>query len=263
MFGRFDLIKKTGRSEKTPVSEIEIFKPWLYPEDYHGAILTDWADLLKAGAGTQSGFVRSVSKSAGRRWDNLILRGFFANLWHGQKGLEQMPFDFTNNTVSVGVGASSATGLNTRKIEMGLKKLKQQSLFLGYEEVFMVLDSTGNDQLIRDIKAVHKDFEKLGGKIEKGMLLEYQGVKFKHIEFLNPVEYPDAEDLFDADTNVALYPMYVKSRMHLGAWKSFSMKAAERPDLSHAQQIYAYMSANATRLEKSTGVLAIESDVTK
>lgn len=236
--GAIEMQAPTGRFADIGRVDASLDRRWVLPNNYDLPQLIDSFDELRLLQDPKSKFVQNAVAAANRRYDKEIIAAFFADAKTGKTGSATTSF-LTANQVSVNMGASTATGLNVKKLREAKKILMSYNIDVATEQVFCGITAKQHDDLLAETQVVSTDFN------DKPVLTEGQIMRFLGINFV-------VSELFATDgSGYRRVPVWVKSGMHLGNWGSLYTDISQRKDLSsHPFQAYMKMTIGATRLDE-------------
>lgn len=238
-FGATTAVKKTNRHADTPLLDVPQDKRWVFPLDYEWASLIDNQDKLRMIVDPASPYARAGAAAMNRAMDDEILIAIFGTNFTGENGTTTETFgtvDSGTYDVSTNVGGTSSN-MNVAKLQSAIQKLMLNNKGELTEAVYGVITSTEHDSLLKEVQINNKDF---GGSavLVDGKVSRFMGVEFTISERLTVV-----------NSTGHLCPVFLKSGMYLGLWNDLMTRVSERPDKSHATQIYLCDTFGATRTQ--------------
>ena len=142
------------------------------------------------------------------------------------------------NTVGSADGLT-ATGMNVRKINRGIRIFNAQYVETDYEELWGALNAQGMEELYNDITTINTDFAKMA-------VLDEQKRIVKRVAGVNWVSY---EALPDIDANDFGGTMWCKSGMWYGDFDPITTRAEPNPSKKYRVHPYVENWFGATRSE--------------
>jgi hypothetical protein len=239
-FGEVAAVKKTGRHTDTPLLDVPQEKRWVFPVDYEWASLIDNQDKLRMIVDPTSPYAMAGAAAMNRAMDDEILTAVFGTNFKGENGTTAETFDTTNFQVGVNVGGT-ASSINVAKLQSAIQKLIAANKGELTEEVWGCISSFEHDALLKEVQINNKDF---GGS---AVLVDGKVTRFMGVNFII------SERLAITGGN-RLIPIWVKSGLHLGMWQDIMTRIAERPDKSHATQVYLCGTFGATRTQPGKSI---------
>lgn len=238
--------RKTQRNQDTPNMATPLDRRWIYPVDWDWGDLIDSTDRVRLGIQPDGEYTQAGVRAMMRAEDEEILGMFFGTAKVGEIGGTSKNFPAANevavDVVDQGVTPDD-TGMNHAKILKGREILAGNKVDLDSEELFMAITEKDVTDLFGYNVTTSIDF--IDGKpVSTGKLPMLYGVKFV------PFSSSYLTELGLISGTTADLPMWVKSGMHLGAWKEREIKVTERADKSFATQIYMCQTLGATRLQE-------------
>lgn len=238
-FGATTAVKKTNRHADTPLLDVPQDKRWVFPLDYEWASLIDNQDKLRMIIDPNSPYARAGAAAMNRAMDDEILIAIFGTNFTGENGTTSEGFGTVGSgtyDVSTDVGGTG-TNMNVAKLQSAIQKLMLANKGELMEAVNGVITSTEHDSLLKEVQVHNKDF---GGTavLVDGKVSRFMGINFTISERLAVV-----------NSTGHLCPMFLKSGVYLGLWNDLMTRVSERPDKSHATQIYLCDTFGATRTQ--------------
>lgn len=241
--------KNPARLSDTPVNDISADQRWIYPNEYDNALYITKQDEVKMMVDLKGPYSTGQAEAMGRAEDDEILQAFFADAKTGKNGGTTTSFP-AGNIVAVNYGASTNVGLTVPKLRKAKQILMSKGVRFGSEDVYCGVTSLDHDYLLNEIQVINSQYNQLGAKIQDGIIQEFLGIKFVHVEFSDSASYDAAATLVNGSSQ-RLVPLWAKSGMHLGYWNNLEVKVSERNDKRHALQMYARQVIGATRTQEN------------
>lgn len=235
--GEVTATKKTSRHQDTPIQSTPHDARWVYPADYIYADLIDKTDKLRMVADFESPYAMAGAASIERWKDDAIVEAFFADAKTGEKGTTTTSFP-SSQQVSVSLGASGATGLNTAKLKRARKLFLAGEVDLDFEQMFCSITDDQDEDLLNEAEVVSKEFNSKP-VLEEGKIIRWLGINFKHCQRL-------ATD----SSSYRRVPVWVPSGMHLGMWNDVETDIGVRRDKSNSTQVSVEGTFGSTRIEE-------------
>lgn len=211
---------------------------WVTPNDYDLPQLLDSFDQARLLTDPKSSYVANAVAAANRQMDQEVINAFFAAAKTGKTGSSSTSF-LSANQIAATMGASSATGLNVKKLREAVKILMSYNVDLNSEQVYAAITAKQHDDLLAEATVISTDFNSKPVLVD-GKITRFMGINFIHTELLGV-----------DSSSYRRVPVWVKSGMHLGQWGSLYTDVDQRKDLSgHPWQAYLKMTIGATRLDE-------------
>lgn len=211
---------------------------WVTPNDYDLPQLMDSFDQARLLTDPKSSYVANAVYAANRQMDQEVINAFFAAAKTGKTGSGSTSF-LSANQVAATMGASSATGLNVKKLREAIKILMAYNVDLNVEQPYAAITAKQHDDLLAEATVISTDFNSKPVLVD-GKITRFMGINFIHTELLGV-----------DGSSYRRIPVWVKSGMHLGQWGSLYTDVDQRKDLSgHPWQAYLKMTIGATRLDE-------------
>lgn len=191
--------------------------------------LIDKFDMLKMLIDPTSTIIEGATNALGRKLDDKIVTGFFADAVEGKDGTSTVVFP-AGNQIAVNEGASSNVGLTIPKLRKARKLLRQAEVDLAAERPRIAVTAIQLDDLLANTEVTSADYNTVKALV-KGEVDTFMGFDFVHSERLS----------VDASGYRRL-PVWVPSGMVLGVGMEPKAAVAPRPDKRFMP--YAYFSAS-------------------
>lgn len=223
--------------------------------------LVDNADQLATTIGLQGAYTMSGAGTVARAKERRILEGFYGPIISGKDGTTITPFPAgLIIPVTVG-GVAGAQRLNVPKVRAAKLQLDQQFVD-PMEDRFMVVNAIQADDLLAELQATSKDFEKAFAVKynDKGGLSGLLGFNFIQMELGNPQLGPAAALTVDA-SNYRRNPFWVKSGLRLNYWQRLRTMVDRLPQKMGSIQVFAGTTCAATRTQAGKCGIILNSEV--
>jgi len=222
--------KRTTRHGDTPLIETPHDRRWVFPSDYEWADLIDDQDKLRVIADPTSPYAINGAMALGRSIDDEIISAMTGSALTGEDG-----------TVSVAhsnTAATTAGGLTIAKLREAKQLLLAAEVDIDNEELYCVIGAQQHDDLLGETQVINLDYSNQPVLVD-GRIRAFMGFNFIDSQRLA---------LSGTDRTVVAW---AKSGMHLGMWNDINAQISDRPDKSHATQVYVKGTFGATRLEEN------------
>lgn len=269
MMGSLSLVEKTGRNPQTPTTDVTTGRRWITTTPYHNAWLYDKDDdlqmILDPTSDIQTAFVRAVN----RKKDDIILAAFDATVQSGRRygdstitwasalgttkytntsGGRTIPWDCAEGNCAAG-----DTGMTVEKIELIKEYFALNDADDETTPLWCAINPRQATQLFGQMEYTNSDYTE-GRPLATGRIMKnWHGVNWI---ISNKIVSGTSNDV-DADSDVYRCPAWLQDGIILGIADAISTKISDRPDLSHAQQVYVHMNMGAMRMDEDR-VLFIE-----
>jgi hypothetical protein len=211
------------------------------------ADLVDQHDKLATGIDLTGAYVKAGAATINKGTDDAILGGIFGNAQTGEKGLTLTPFNAAN-VINVDVGGV-ASGLNVAKVRAARKMLGINFVDLDEEELYIVVNSIAEAQLLGEVEVTSSDFRSMGGRaLETGSIGKLLGFNFVHLELSNPL-FTNAPLTLTGGGSRKL-PVYTKSGVIAAFWERLFSEVERLPTKNYSTQVYARRQVAATRTQE-------------
>ena len=223
----------TARHADTPLIGTPHSARWIYPVDYDWADLVDTFDQLRVGIELTGAYTMNAAYALGRALDDEVIAAFFTAAKTGENGGVSTSFDTANNRIAAG-----ASGLTLAKLKEAKKILMANEVDLDFDPIYCAITAEQHEDLLNQIEVTSLDFTNRP-VLADGKVTRFLGIDFIHTERLD-VDASDARRV----------PVWAKSGMHLGLWDDVIVDVGPRRDKRNAMQVYARVTAGATRLDE-------------
>lgn len=231
---------RTSRHGNTPLTDTPHSRRRLTIGDWEVADLIDMQDEVRMLIDPKSAYAQSMSMALGRTLDDLIIDAADGNA-------TSVDSADSSSTVAVAhtVDEDFGTGDNN---DITVEKIIEAKRILMANEVsdtdlYFVLDAQALSFLLNETKIGSSDYNAVKALV-RGEIDTYMGFKFIQSERLN-----------NSSEGFKNCLAYAKSGIGLGMGRDISVKMSERDDKSYATQVYACMTAGATRIEEEKVVV--------
>lgn len=212
---------------------------WVFPNDRDCGVPVDTFDMLRTIIDPKAGINQIVVAAANRFFDQLIIDAAFASASTGvdASSLTTESWPASTYLVDEAFGASAATGMTYRKFIEAKRILRHYENDLDAMSPIMILGSQQESDLLTQQEAISKEYNDKP-VVEEGRITRMAGMNIIVSERLRY-----ASSVRDC---ICTMP----NGLYLGIWKEMTLNVTQRTDLSgHPWQLYAMLSAGATRLE--------------
>jgi len=245
--GEADCQEITSRHGDTPLNEIPHSRRRLTPADYNTATLIDNADQLKMLIDPRSPYARAQAMELGRKTDDVIIAGAFADAVTGKAGTGTVTFQ--SDSVSIN-GDGTVTTLGTlavsgTEVDMSLNKMLLMMEIFNLADVdpdipkhWMIAPKTVRDML-QLTQVGSADYNTVKAIVEGKV--EYWG-GFNYF-WSNRITK-------DAASSAAYRSLaWAQDGIILGQAEGIMSRITERADKNYSMQVYSEMSIGAIRLD--------------
>ena len=230
--------KRTTRHADTPLISTPHDARWAFPVDYEWADLIDEPDKVRMLINPQSPYAMIGANAIGRAIDDEIISAFNGASKTGENGTTSTSLAAAH-TIAV-----AGAGLTLAKLAEAKKLLMAAEVDVDNDPLFMAITSAQHDDLLQLGSATQSiDFNTQRPLVD-GRIRNFMGFNLVVTERL----------LTDGSGD-HLCPVWAKSGMHLCVWNDLTTKVTERPDKSHATQVFVKATIGATRLEEGKVVM--------
>lgn len=232
-FGSVEMAAPAGRFSPRNLTQIDVARRWVYPNDREVSVPLDRYDLQRLIEDPKGPIAEAVANAVAREEDRQIIAAFNASAATGVRGASSEAFDTANYRIATG-----SVGLTVDKLREVRRKFARANVDLESERIQLAITPFQMDDLLSQIEVTSADFVS-GRALEEGKILRYMGM-----------------DIFESN----LLPLssttrscfaWVKSGMHFGTWMSPEMDVYQDKSLAGDPWITkGMMVTGATRLEQ-------------
>ncbi len=229
--GGTEPVKRSARHADTPLVATPHSRRRITLVDYEWADLIDEQDKVRLLAEMEGPYSVNASWAMGRAMDDEIVAAALGPAHAGEDG---------GTTVVLPTGQRipvSAKGLSIAKLRRARRILRANDVPED-EDLFIAVTARQLDDLLATTEATSQDFNSVKALVD-GALNRFMGFTFLHTERL-------AKDL-GGDRRVIAW---ARTGLQMNMAMEPRARITERPDKSHATQVYFAMSLGATRLEE-------------
>ena len=212
---------------------------WVFPNDRDCGVPVDTFDLLRTIVDPKAKLNQAVMAAANRFFDQLIINCAFASASTGvdASSLSTESWPASTYVINEDFGASATTGLTYAKFIEAKRILRHYENDLDAMDPIMVIGSTQESDLLKAQEMISKEYQDRP-VVENGKITRMAGM---HIVVSERLTYA---------SSVRSCICSMPNGLYLGIWKDMTISVDQRKDLSgHPWQLYAMLSAGATRLE--------------
>lgn len=248
--GRGTVVKRTSRHGDTPINDTAHSRRRVLLDDYEWGDLIDQQDKVRMLIDPTSDYAKAASWDLGIELDQIIIDALNGNA---------LAIDASDSSSNVALPSSQIvdedfgtadSNLTVAKLREARKKIMSRSGSIR-EPLHIVVNASGMDSLLAETEVTSSDFNTVKALVQ-GEVDTYLGMKF-HV--VKDGLLPGTAD--GSDTDPVRMFVFMSSACGLAMGQDIQVKIAERVDKSFATQVYACMSAGATRIEEEK-VVAIE-----
>ena len=258
MIGKAEMAEKVGRNPETPRNDPNSQRRWVSTTPYHTAYQFDKDDDLQMKLSMQSAVVQEIRFARNRKVDDIILAAFDATVnsgrrnnsatitWAGQSGTTKYTSTSGGRTIphdcSEANCSASDTGMTVEKIEL-VKEYFMKNEVDESTPIFGLISPRQATNLFGQEEYVNTDYNATKPMVTMMYLKQWGGINWI---VSNKVVKGSSNDV-DADTSVYKCWFWAQDAIILGVADEITVLFSERPDLSHAQQVYVHMNMGAMR----------------
>ena len=212
---------------------------WVFPNDRDVGVPVDTFDLLRTIIDPKAQLNEAVSAAANRFFDQLIVNCAFASASTGvdASSLSTESWPASTYLVNEDFGASATTGLTYRKFIEAKRILRHYENDLDSMSPIMIIGSQQESDLLTQQEVISREYNDKP-VVENGVVTRLAGMNIVVSERLT----------YASSVRSCICTM--PNGLYLGIWKDMTMSITQRTDLTgHPWQLYAMLSAGATRLE--------------
>lgn len=241
--GSVEFIERDTVYSDTKVTELEHTQTWITGKEYDCAVFIDRLDTLKMIYDPTSPYVERFREAAGRKMDEIIMSGFFADRKVGKDGLTTSAFG-ANNTVVHG-----GTAMTVAKLRAIRKLIKKRHVDLRTNRAKIAVTADEVDDLLGEVAVGSSDYNSVKPLVD-GEVTNFMGFDFIPYEDNGVVDLVNGRGIPTTAGNVRQLPVWIPDGMHFGMWDALAIRISDRPDKNHIKQIHGTFTAGRTRLEE-------------
>lgn len=232
--------KKTSRHADTPLTDTPHSRRRVQLDDYEVADLIDSQDEVRMLIDPRSPYAANMADALGRTLDDIIIDAADGNA---------TAVDESDSTSTVAIAHTIDEDFGATNADITLAKLIEARRILMAneiqpdEELTFALDAAAIGNLLNDTTLTSADYNTVR-PLAGGELVTFMGFKFVQTERLNN----NSEGFKNCLA-------FAKSGIGLATGSDITVKISERPDKSHATQVYAALTAGAVRVEEEKVVV--------
>lgn len=227
-------------------------KRWVFPTDRDCGVPVDTFDLLRTIVDPKAGINQAVVAAANRFFDQLIVDAAFASASTGvdASSLTTESWPASTYVVADDFGASASTGITYRKFLEAKRILRHYENDLDAMSPVAIIGSQQEMDLLSQQEVISRDYNDRP-VVENGVISRIAGMNIVVSERLSVA------------LNVRSCIVTMPDGLYLGIWKDMTINVSQRMDLTgHPWQLYAMLSAGATRLQLGKVVEVKAADTT-
>ncbi len=233
---------KNSRHKATPTADVPHSRRTVTLGTWHWAEQIDNDDQLKMLINPNSEYAKAAVMAMGRRKDSLIIAAASGNAVDGDGNNVVLP---SGQKVPHG-----SAGMTLGKLLAGREILMAGDVDMDNDECIVVISAHELHELLNDSTITSADYNTIRLLMD-GKIDTFLGCKFKVTQLLSTTTgTPDQRFCL----------MYMKSGIGLVVNEEVKTIISDRPDLSHADQVYLEYNAAAMRIEESK-VVEIACDI--
>lgn len=224
--------QKSTRHKTTPTADVPHSRRSVTLATYHWAEQIDNDDQVRMLINPQSEYAKAAAYAMGRRKDDLIIAAATGNAVDGDGN--NVAFD-SNNQIAHG-----SAGLTLAKMREARKILLSSDVDEDNEAMFLVVSAEELDDMLSDSTITSADYNTVRALVD-GKLDTFMGFKIIRTQRLATAT---------GTPNTRSVLAYCQSAIGLAVGEEVKTIISDRPDLSHADQVYMEYTAQAMRLEE-------------
>jgi len=211
-------------------------------EDYEWADLIDTNDEVRLLIDPKSGYAKAGGMALGRSMDDIIIAAVTGNSIAANAAETESSVALpATQKVSEDIGGTD-TNLNIEKLISARQKLMAGEIDMNEELTLVANASALMAGLMNETEIQSADFNTVKALV-RGDIDTFMGFNFMRTErILGTAD--------GSDTDPKLCLAYAKSAIGLAIGKDIAVRISERDDKSYSTQVYACMTAGATRIEE-------------
>lgn len=253
--GKTNAVQKTVRHGDTPLVNSEHSRRMVTMVDYEWADLIDDQDKIRTLISPESIYAQAAMWALGRTKDDLIIAAAVGTAYSGADGTTTVAMPNSQKIGMVNSAGNAVDKLNVKGLRWVNSKFGVNEV--DEEERYLVCSQVQLDNLLAATEVTSADYNSVKALVD-GKVDTFMGFKFIRSQRLLAqsgtlaYSYTDGSvgsGSGDADGHERAFA-YVKSGLLLATGMEIKSRIDERADKSYATQVYAAMSAGATRLEE-------------
>jgi hypothetical protein len=253
--GKTSAVLKTVRHGDTPLVNSEHSRRMVTMVDYEWADLVDDQDKIRMLISPESMYAQAAMWALGRTKDDLIIAAAVGTAYSGVDGATSVVMPNSQKIGSVNAAGNAVDKLNVSALRRVNSKFGVNDV--DEEERYLCCSQVQLDNLLAQTEVTSADYNSVKALVD-GKIDTFMGFKFIRSQRLLArsgtlaYSYTDGSvgsGSGDADGHERAFA-WVKSGLLLATGADIKSRIDERSDKSYATQVYACMSAGATRLEE-------------
>lgn len=219
----------------------EMMPRWAFPISLTVSVPITTTDRLSMLADPSNDLTASIIAAQHRALDGkIVVPAFFRDVTGGKDKDKTLVFD-PAQIIGKDIGANDS-GINRDKIDAAIELFETNEVDLDEEMPWMAI-TPRQHRLLRNLAEVkNRDFDKLGGVIKDGKVVQYLGCNVFVSNRLTKVQIGGV-------TYVEM-PIWVKSGMAVQPWLEPKVRISERPDKNYTTQLWCQARYGAIRTEE-------------
>lgn len=225
----------------TKWTHAEMMPRWAFPTTIRVTVPVTNTDRLSMLEDPSNQITASILAAQNRALDGkIIVPSFFRDVTGGKDKDKTLAFAAEQIIDQNEGGANS--GINRQKIDKAIEIFETNEVDLDEERPWMAI-TPRQHRILRNLSEVsNKDFEKMGGVIENGVVKQFLGMFVFVSNRLNKIKIGN-------DTYVEM-PIWVPSGVAVQPWAEPNVKISERPDKNYTVQLFCEARYGAIRTEE-------------
>ncbi|WP_299085060.1 phage capsid protein [uncultured Ruegeria sp.] len=214
---------------------------WAFPISVRVTVPVTTTDKLSMLADPSNDLTASIIAAQNRALDGkIVVPAFFRDVVGGKDKDKVITFD-PAHVIDQNEGGNNS-GINRTKIDAAIEMFHTAEVDLDEEMPWMAV-TPRQERLMRNFQEVkNKDFEKMGGVIEKGRVTQFLGMQVFISTRLNKVKI--------GNISFVEMPIWVQSGVAVQPWLEPTVKISERSDKNYTVQLFCEARYGAIRTEE-------------
>jgi len=219
----------------------EMMPRWAFPISLTVSVPVTTTDRLSMLADPSNDLTASILAAQNRALDGkIIVPSFFRDVTGGKDKDKTLVFD-PAQIIGKDIGGVDS-GINRDKIDFAIEKFETNEVDLDEEMPWMAI-TPRQHRLLRNLAEVkNRDFDKLGGVVEKGRVTQFLGCYVFVSNRL--IKVTIGGKVF------VRMPIWVPSGMAVQPWLEPKVRISERPDKNYTTQLWCQARYGAIRTEE-------------
>lgn len=230
-----------GDDADTKWTHPEMMPRWAFPVPIRVTVPIFTTDRLSMLADPSNELTQSILAAQNRALDGqIIVPAFFRDVTGGADKDKTLTFDPAQQ-IGQDVGGAGS-GINRDKIDAAIEIFETNEVDLD-EEMPWAAITPRQHRILRNLAEVkNRDFDKLGGVIKDGKVVQFLGMRIFVSNRLQKIKI--------GEVNYVRMPVWVPSGIAVQPWLEPNVRISERPDKNYTTQLFCEARYGAIRTEE-------------